>query len=81
MVAEKKYSPIITEIHNLFNTASENLLNEAEVILKEYELAEMFSIKSLPTIIICGKETMQFTGLTSKPKIETFLKSKIDILV
>lgn len=47
MVTEKKYSPIITEIHNLFNTASENLLNEAEVILKEYELAESEKTKKL----------------------------------
>jgi len=50
-------------------------------IEEEYELAEMFSIKSLPTIIICGKETKQFTGFIPKQKIESFLKPQIDILV
>lgn len=49
-------------------------------IEEEYELAEMFSIKSLPTVMFCGKEITQFTGFAPKQKIETFLKNQIEIL-
>jgi len=42
---------------------------------EEYELAEIFSIKSLPTIIVCGKEeTKTFTGFTTKQKIDEAVK-------
>lgn len=41
---------------------------------EEYELAELFNIKNLPTIIVCGKNTKQFSGFTPKTKIEEALK-------
>lgn len=42
---------------------------------EEYELAEMFSIKSLPTIIVCGKDDSKtFTGFTSKQKIDDAIR-------
>ena len=48
---------------------------------EEYELAEIFNIKNLPTVIICsGKETKQFSGLTQKQKIEDIL-NKTEVLV
>ena len=43
---------------------------------EEYELTELFSIRSLPTIMIFGKETKTFIGFTSKQKIEDSLKSQ-----
>jgi len=73
----KQQEVVLNDMDKEYSDVIFNKIN----IEEEYELAEMFSIKSLPTIIICGKETMQFTGLTSKQKIETFLKSQIDILV
>ena len=47
----------------------------------EYELAELFSIKSLPTIIVFGKDRKTFTGFTQKQKIEDTIKNQIEILV
>lgn len=42
---------------------------------EEYELAEIFSIKSLPTIIVCGKEEPKtFIGFTTKQKIDDAIK-------
>jgi thioredoxin len=42
---------------------------------EEYELAEMFSIRSLPTIIVCGKdEPKTFTGFTTRQKIDEAIK-------
>lgn len=42
---------------------------------EEYELAEMFAIRSLPTIIVCGKEEPKtFTGFTTKQKIDEAIK-------
>jgi len=43
---------------------------------EEYELAELFSIKSLPTIMVCHKETTKFSGFTPKQKIEDAIKNQ-----
>jgi len=49
---------------------------------EEYELAEMFSIRSLPTIIICnGSDVKQFVGLTQKQKLDEILKTFTEVLV
>jgi len=48
---------------------------------EEYELAEIFSIKSLPTVIICGKENSRFSGFTSSQKVEDAIKNQIEIFV
>lgn len=42
---------------------------------EEYELAELFNIRNLPTILICGKETKRFSGFTKKQKLKDELKS------
>lgn len=47
---------------------------------EEYELAELFKIKSLPTIMICGKENEKFVGFTKAEKIKNSLKNQIEIL-
>ncbi|MCK9477738.1 MAG: thioredoxin domain-containing protein [Candidatus Muirbacterium halophilum] len=47
---------------------------------EEYELAELFSIKSLPTVIICGKETKKFVGFTTAQKLETAIKNYLEVL-
>ena len=47
----------------------------------EYELAKLFNIKSLPTIIVCGKENKVFTGFTQRQKIEEAIKNQIEIFV
>ena len=48
---------------------------------EEYELAEIFNIKNLPTIFVCGgKETKQFSGLTQKTKIEEVLKNQMEVI-
>lgn len=49
-------------------------------IEEEYELAGIFSVRSLPTLLICGKETKQFTGLTQKKQIEDILKEQIEVV-
>jgi len=48
---------------------------------EEYELAELFNIKNLPTVYVCGKDTKVFTGLTQKSKIQEVLKSQSTIKV
>lgn len=42
---------------------------------EEYELANIFSIKSVPTIFVCDKKSEKFIGFTPKQKIEEVLKS------
>ena len=50
-------------------------------IEEEYELAEIFNIKNLPTIFVCGgKDTKQFSGLTQKSKIEDVLKNQMEVI-
>jgi len=53
-------------------------------IEEEYELAEIFSIKNLPTMILCakGKETVRMNGTIGKDKIQENLnKMSNNILV
>ena len=73
----KAQEMILNELSKNYNNVEFYKINVEE----EYELAEYFSIKSVPTIIICGKETKQFFGLTQKQKIEEILKNQIEILV
>lgn len=48
---------------------------------EEYELAEIFSIRSLPTVIFCNKENHEtITGTVPKQRIEQILKA-ITVLV
>jgi len=47
---------------------------------EEYELAELFNIRNLPTVYVCGKDTKKlFTGFTQRTKIEEVLKTQIGI--
>jgi thiol-disulfide isomerase/thioredoxin len=71
------------------------ILNELEVlnpdiifytvdIEEEYELAEIFSIKNLPTILLCSKkhETVRMSGSMGKNKIQDSLnKVTLNVLV
>ncbi|NPV12821.1 MAG: thioredoxin family protein [Ignavibacteria bacterium] len=63
----KTQDTILSELKKYHNDVEFYKVNVEE----EYELAELFSIKSLPTIIVCGKdETKTFTGFTTKQKID-----------
>ena len=50
-------------------------------IEEEYQLAEIFSIKSLPTVIVFGKDIKTLSGFTQKQKIEEIIKKQIEIFV
>ncbi len=67
----KTQDTVLNELKKSYNDLEFYKVNVEE----EYELAEMFSIKSLPTIIVCGKEeTKTFTGFTNKQKIDDAIK-------
>jgi len=52
-------------------------------IEEEYELAEVFSIKNLPTMILCSKEKemIQMNGTVGKEKIQENINRISNILV
>jgi len=47
---------------------------------EEPDLAELFNIKNLPTIILCSKEQKKITGFTQKRKLEELL-NKVEVTV
>ena len=63
--------------------------NNSEIIFysvdieEEYELAEIFSIKNLPTMIMCSKnnEAIRMHGTIGKTKIQEGLSKLVNILV
>ena len=50
-------------------------------IEEEYELAEIFNIKNLPTVCVYGNENKRFSGFTQKVDIETTIKSKTQVKI
>jgi thioredoxin-like negative regulator of GroEL len=72
----KPQEAILTEMKKEYGDVEFLKVNVEE----EYELAEIFNIKNLPTIFVCGKETKQFSGLTQKSKIEDVLKNQLEVI-
>lgn len=68
----KSQELILNDLKTKFNEIEFFKVN----IEEEYELAEIFSIRSLPTIIVFSKEPKTFIGFTTKQKIEEILKSQ-----
>jgi len=61
---------ILNELKNEHNNIDFLKVNVEE----EYQLAEIFKIKNLPTIFICDKEIKQFSGLMKKSKLQDIIK-------
>lgn len=63
----KNQEIVLNELKNSYNDVEFYKVNVEE----EYELAKLFSIKSLPTVIVCGKNKSKvLTGFANKQKID-----------